>query len=73
MIPGPLLGAAIGTGLAAEVEELEAEVGELRSQVEEAGGGDVGDLESRLEDLESEVSGIGVATSELCEEPDLFC
>jgi hypothetical protein len=56
-----------GPSGAAEVEGLEAEVEELRAQVEE--GGDVGELESRLEDLENEVSGqSGLGAEELCEE-----
>lgn len=56
-----------GPSGAAEVEGLEAEVEELRGQVEE--GGDVGELESRLQALEDEVSGLGgLGADELCEE-----
>jgi hypothetical protein len=56
-----------GPSGAAEVEGLEAEVEELRAQVEE--GNDLGDIESRLDDLESEISGQGgLGPEELCEE-----
>ncbi len=60
-----------GPSGAAEVEGLEAEVGELRGEVEESG--DVGELEGRLEELEEEVAGLGGVTSELCSELDFFC
>jgi hypothetical protein len=50
------------------VEGLEAEVEELREEL-----GDSGDLESRIEDLESAVEGIGgISTDDICREfPDL--
>ncbi len=59
-----------GPSGAAEVEGLEAEVEELRGQIEES---DSGELEGRLEELEDEVSGLGGVTSELCEELEFFC
>jgi len=55
-----------GESATAEVESLEAEVAELRDQAEQAG-----ELESRVEDLESAVRGAG--GSLLCEEFGLFC
>jgi hypothetical protein len=55
-----------GASATAEVEALEAEVDELRGQVEEAD-----ELEARVEDIESALSGAG--GSLLCEEFGLFC
>ena len=52
----------------AEVEGLEAEVGELRGQLEQQG-----ELESRVDGLEEEVSGLGGIDDELCELDDIFC
>lgn len=60
-----------GPSGAGEVEALEAEVGELRTEVEE--GGSAGEVEDRLEALEEEVEGLGGVTSELCSELDFFC
>ena len=70
--PGPR-GAegAEGPSGAAEVESLEAELGELRERLDEGEG--TGELESRLEKLESEVSELGGLSSELCEELNVFC
>jgi len=60
-----------GPSGAAEVEGLEAEVDELRGEVE--GGGELGELEGRLEGLEEEVAGLGGIDEELCEADDFFC
>ena len=57
-----------GPSGAAEIEGLEAEVEELRGQVEESE-----EVGGRLDELESEVSGLGGVTDELCEELDFFC
>jgi len=60
-----------GPSGSAEVEGLEAEVGELREAIE--AGGDSGEVEHRLEELESEVAELGGISSELCEEIGAFC
>ncbi|MGE0065865.1 MAG: hypothetical protein AB7T48_00780 [Solirubrobacterales bacterium] len=60
-----------GPSGAAEVEGVEIELEELRGEIE--GGSDVGELESRVEELEEEVAGLGGVTSELCSELDFFC
>jgi len=57
-----------GPSGAAEVEGLEAEVEELRGQVEGSS-----ELEGRVESLEDEVAGLGGIDEELCEVDDLFC
>jgi hypothetical protein len=59
---------AEGPSGAAEIGGLESEVEELRAEVEQSG-----ELEGRLEDVESGLSGIEGATSEVCEELDFFC
>jgi hypothetical protein len=59
-----------GPSGAAEVEGLEAEVQELRGEVENSG-----ELEGRLESLEDEISGLSGSgsPSEICEELELPC
>jgi hypothetical protein len=57
-----------GESAAGEVEALEGEVAELRERVEATE-----ELEERVGDLESELSGVGGPTSALCEEFGIFC
>ena len=57
-----------GPSGAAEVEGLEAQVEELRGELESQG-----ELESRVESLEDEIAGLGGFEAELCEEDELFC
>ncbi len=57
-----------GPSGSAEVEGLEAEVEELRGEIE-----DSGETQNRLEELEEELSGLSSTTSELCLELELFC
>ncbi|HZO05710.1 MAG TPA: hypothetical protein VFB52_04930 [Solirubrobacterales bacterium] len=52
----------------AAVEGVQAEVEELRGQVEGSA-----ELEERVQQLEDEVSNIGGFEEELCEEDDFFC
>jgi hypothetical protein len=62
---------AEGASGAAEVEGLEAEVAELRDQLEE--GADLGQVEGRIDELEAEIEGLGGVQSELCSELDFLC
>jgi len=57
-----------GPSGAAEVEGLEAQVEELRGELESQS-----DLEGRVEGLEEEISGIGGTDEELCELDEIFC
>jgi hypothetical protein len=58
-----------GPSGAAEIEGLEAELEELRSEV-----GDSGDLESRIEELESAVEGFGgISPDDICREFEDLC
>jgi hypothetical protein len=57
-----------GPSGAAEVEGLEAEVQELRGEVEESG-----ELSGRVQSLEDEISGLSGSGSEICEELELPC
>jgi hypothetical protein len=57
-----------GPSGAAEVEGVEAQVEELRGQIE---GGT--ELEERVQSLEDEVAGLGGADSPLCEVDEIFC
>jgi hypothetical protein len=57
-----------GASGAEELGRLESEVEELRGQAE---GGE--ELEGRLEELESEVSNLSGAASEICSEIEGFC
>ncbi len=57
-----------GPSGAAEVEGLEAEVAELRGQLEASA-----ELEGRIEQLEDQVSGLRGIGGELCELDDIFC
>jgi hypothetical protein len=57
-----------GESASEELGGLEAEIEELRGEVEGSG-----ELEERVEELESEVSGISGVTSELCAELEFLC
>lgn len=57
-----------GPSGAAEVDGLEAEVEELREQVEDAEG-----LAGTVEDLEAEIEELGGVAAELCAQIDDFC
>ena len=57
-----------GPSGAAEVEGVEAELEELRGQLQEQG-----ELEGRVETLEEAISGLGGIDEELCELNDFFC
>jgi hypothetical protein len=64
-----------GESAGEELGGLEAEVGELRSEVEELGGesSEVGELEERVEALEEELEGFSGAAEEICSEESLIC
>lgn len=57
-----------GPSGAAEVEGVEAQVEELRGEIDSTT-----ELEERVRDLEDEVAGIGGFDAELCEENEFFC
>jgi hypothetical protein len=64
-----------GESAGEELGGLEAEVGELRDEVEELGGGpgEVGKLEERVESLEEELEGFSGVAEELCGEGSFVC
>jgi hypothetical protein len=57
-----------GPSGAAEISQLEAEVEDLRGQVEEGE-----DLEGAIESLETEIDDLNGVASEICLEVELFC
>ncbi len=66
-----------GESASEELGELEAEVEELRTAVQEQGeaseSGQVGELEERIEGLEEELEGFAGIAKELCGEGSLIC
>jgi hypothetical protein len=63
-----------GESAGEELGELEGEVEELRGAVEEGGESEgVGELEERVESLESELEGFNGIAEEVCEEESFIC